>query len=88
RLCGRAQSPVSLPVRIQNGNDDLHYTRAAATGGRIPENAALERTVERVLQRYMGSGGLGRPATPTLPVAEGVSSTDPMLVPPGEEVSG
>ncbi|MFZ4677985.1 MAG: hypothetical protein ACOYM4_20220 [Nodosilinea sp.] len=49
---------------------------------------ALERTVERVLQRYMGSGGLGRPATPTLPAADGVTSTDPMLVPPGEEAVG
>ena len=39
RLCGRAQSPVSLPVRIQIGNDDFYYTRAATTGGRIPENA-------------------------------------------------
>lgn len=57
--------------------------------GVTPElEVALERTVERVLQRYMGSGGLGRPATPTLPVAEGVSSTDPMLVPPGEEGVG
>jgi hypothetical protein len=49
---------------------------------------ALERTVERVLQRYVGSGELGRPARPSLPVAEGVSSTDPMLVPPGEEAVG
>lgn len=49
---------------------------------------ALERTVERVLQRYVGTGMLGRPATPTLPVADGVTSTDPMLVPPGEEGVG
>jgi hypothetical protein len=49
---------------------------------------ALERTVERVLQRYVGSGGLSRPTTPTLPTAEGVTSTDPMLVPPGEEGVG
>lgn len=57
--------------------------------GVTPElEVALERTVERVLQRYMGSGALGRPATPTLPIAEGVSSTDPMLVPPGEEGVG
>lgn len=49
---------------------------------------ALERTVERVLQRYMGSGTLGRPATSSRPPAEGVSSTDPMLVPPGEEGVG
>jgi hypothetical protein len=48
----------------------------------------LERTVERVLQRYVEAGALSRPATPTLPTAEGVTSTDPMLVPPGEEGVG
>ncbi len=49
---------------------------------------ALERTVERVLQRYVGAGALGRPATPTRSTADGVTSTDPMLVPPGEEAVG
>ena len=39
RLCSNAQSRVSLPVRIQIGNDDFYYTRAASTGGRISENA-------------------------------------------------
>jgi hypothetical protein len=48
----------------------------------------LERTVERVLQRYVGTGALSRPTTPALPPAAGVSSTDPMLVPPGEEGVG
>ncbi|MBE9138179.1 hypothetical protein IQ254_13455 [Nodosilinea sp. LEGE 07088] len=57
--------------------------------GVTPElEVALERTVERVLQRYVGSGALGRPATPSRTPAEGVSSTDPMLVPPGEEAVG
>ncbi|NJL50069.1 MAG: hypothetical protein HC929_25100 [Leptolyngbyaceae cyanobacterium SM2_5_2] len=49
---------------------------------------ALERTVERVLQRYVGTGALSRPGTPTLSATEGVSSTDPMLMPPGEEAVG
>ncbi|WP_035988156.1 hypothetical protein [Leptolyngbya sp. KIOST-1] len=49
---------------------------------------ALERTVERVLQRYVGAGALSPQKTPTLPTAAGVSSTDPMLVPPGEEGVG
>ena len=49
---------------------------------------ALERTVERVLQRYVGAGALSQSATPALPTAAGVSSTDPMLVPPGEEGVG
>jgi hypothetical protein len=49
---------------------------------------ALERTVERVLQRYVGAVALSQSATSSLPTAAGVTSTDPMLVPPGEEGVG
>ena len=58
----------------------------------LPQSEAvtpeLEVALERVLQRYMGSGGLGRPAAQASPPSDGVSSTDPMLVPPGEEAVG
>ncbi|WP_035991529.1 hypothetical protein [Leptolyngbya sp. KIOST-1] len=49
---------------------------------------ALERTVERVLQRYVGAGALSLQKTPTPAHAAGVTSTDSMLVPPGEEGVG
>ncbi|PZV07601.1 MAG: hypothetical protein DCF32_06900 [Leptolyngbya sp.] len=67
---------------------ELPQSEAVTPELEVALERTVERTVERVLQRYVGAGALSRPATPTLPTAEGVTSTDPMLVLPGEEGVG